>query len=143
MRLRMFVGIVAAMLFTFAVWPSAAAQAAGGTTGAPTGVVAEKAPPSGANAVKLGAGAQKVDKARVSKTKPVGAGNPSAQWIYCYDAYLGPDYYHVTCNSDQWYTPWVQCSDGLWYAYASFLGHWSIWTFCPAGLTATAGVVTY
>ncbi len=144
MRLRMFVGITAAVLLTFAASPVAAHAA--GTTGATTTVAADGSKgsaPAATNAVKLSSNAQKVAKPRVSATKPVGSAGSSTQFVYCYNPYLGYDYYHVACNSDQWYTPWVQCSNGFWYAPASYIGHWEIWTFCPIGLQAIAGVVTY
>jgi hypothetical protein len=67
----------------------------------------------------------------------------SPQTVICSSPSFGPDYFHIICNGDQWWTPWVNCSDGLWYAVNSFLGAWEVYTFCPPGLTAVAGAVTF
>lgn len=138
MRLRMLAGTALAVLLALTALPSAA-QAAPGSGDRGSSVAGKS---SGYTATSLAAGTQKVNKARVSTTKPAGAVDANTQFVNCYYAALGFDYYDVICQSDQWWTPWVFCSDGRWYAYASFLGHWWVRTYCPLGLQALAGVVT-
>ncbi|MEV6520740.1 hypothetical protein AB0M43_02205 [Longispora sp. NPDC051575] len=89
---------------------------------------------------------------RVTSGAPAGAqpGGTSAQFVTCWNAYLGWEYfagwrgyYHVTCNSDQVYRPWVHCTNGVWYYGSWYVGGWDLKLYCPVGVTADAGFVEY
>lgn len=67
-----------------------------------------------------------------------------AQYISCWDIWFSGPTFHIICDSDQWISPFVDCSDGFRYwSGIWFIGAWEHFLNCPEGTVAVAGGIYY